>query len=967
MLAAAPLLAQSATGDIEGIVTDLSGAGVPDAAILVANTATGAERTITTDAAGRFAAPGLPVGPYEVTASRAGLATRRQESLQLPVGETITLRLELTVAAAPDTLTVAGTPPTLEPTRSDARSTVNARDLAHLPVSGRSFLDLALTVPGVVRDPRGGISISGLPAALNNVAVDGSDASVFPETAGTQPILTQRPYQFGQETIHELQVVVSAPPAEYGRAAAGVLNAVTRSGTNRLSGSVFEFHGNTALAGRRALDDAFGLPKGAYGNNQFGGVIGGPAVPDRHFLLFGYDGWRSTRTNAVRLNVPAVLPRDAFTGLALQQLQPLATSWDRTVNQDVFLGRTDHELTGSHRATFRYNDRVFEGVGFENAGPQISWEATGTSTVSTRSLLASLGSVLAPTLVNDLRVQWTVDRAEGAPNSNNPQADVHQGGALVLRIGRHAVSPRETRLSRLQAANTLTLVRGTHKIKAGVDAQFDDLRSMSTAHFSGTYVFQTLAAFGRGSPAGRDDSYTQAFPGSATTPGTTNPDGSALSLFVQDQWRASGSVTVNAGVRYDVQTFAQPEVRNDDPQLAAAGLDAGGVRTDWNNIAPRLGVAWAPGGRRYVVRGGYGLLYGRTASALVAAAYANNGITVETLTFRGAAGDPIPFYPGRVSMPPAQPVVRPTVVGFDRAYKSPRTHQANAAVEWEWMPDTTLAATYLFARADSLTRSTDVNIGAAEPREWSLDGSALPHYAFAPGPFPNFARIVSFQSTAESRYDGVALELRRRFSQGYQYRLAYTLGWNEDTAPDATAAVPGTDDDRKFASNPTDFEVDRAPGARDQRHRLVASTVYTTDLFADRFDGWVETVLQDFTLGIVWTLGSGLPYSGYASSDLNADGNRLNDVAPGTRRHEFRLPAFVSFDVRATRRIGLGDTRELHLMWEAFNLLNRPNYVAVDTMRYSANGTTLIRNPGFGDPTVQADPRLMQVAVRFVF
>jgi hypothetical protein len=248
-------------------------------------------------------------------------------------------------------------------------------------------------------------------------------------------------------------------------------------------------------------------------------------------------------------------------------------------------------------------------------------------------------------------------------------------------------------------------------------------------------------------------------------------------------------------------------------------------------------------------------------------------------------------------------------------------------------------------------------------------GETRPHYRFGPGPFTNFTRVVSFQSTAESRYNGITVELNRRFSQGYQYRVAYTLGKVEDTVPDATAVVPEGSDDRKFASNPADFGADRTAGNTDQRHRFVGSVIYTTDTFASRFGGWVEDVLSDWILSVIYTAQSGQPYSAYVATDINGDLNRFNDIAPGTTRNQFRFPTQASFDPRVARTIALGGTRELTLIWEAFNLLNRANYNVVQQTFYAAAVPTLTLTPNtqFGQRLGQADPRIMQLAVKVSF
>jgi outer membrane receptor protein involved in Fe transport len=970
-------LAQSATGEIQGTVLDPSGAVLPGVTVTIVNLATGATREVVTDAQGLFAVPGLPVGPYEVTAALQGFASQRQPDVRVQVGQAITLRLQLEVAAVAETITVAGTSPVVETTRSQVSAVVNSTAVANLPTNGRNFIDFVLLTPGVTRDVRtGDISFAGQRGTLNSLVVDGADNNntFFGQTLGRTGS-GRAPYQFSQEAVQEFQVNTNAYSAEYGRAGGAVINVVTKSGTNDFSGSVFEFYRDKALNANTEINERLNRPKSPYHYNQFGGVFGGPIVPDKHFFFFNYDGQRNTQPNTVFLNLPSTTPNDADTLAAIETLRPLAQSWERTQNQDVFLVKTDHQLTDTQRLTLRYNHQNFVGGGFENGGAQTSLETTGASKVYTRTFNATFASVIGSAVFNEARFQYARDREPGEANSDRPQATVRQGGTTVLTIGRNFFSPRETTIDRLQFADTLTWVRGAHKLRSGLDLQFDDILNFFPGNFSGVYVFNTLAQFNRRTPTGAGDTFTQAFPGPGTTGPETRPNINEYSFFVQDEWRVNQAVTVNAGVRYDVQKFAQPPVRNPDAQLAAAGIDTSSLHTDTNNWGPRLGIAWAPVGQRYVVRGGYGLFYGRTPSIMVGTAHSNNGINVQTITFRGSAGDPVPTYPNIFSsIPSGVALPRPTIFTFNPDYENARVQQASAGFEWEWMPNTSFSVNYLFVKGDDLPRSTDINIGTSSPFTYTLaDAAGTPtgtvgHYIFGPGPFTNFTRVISFESTAESRYNGVTFELNRRFAQNYQYRIAYTLGKVEDTVPDATAVVPEGSDDRKFASNPADFDVNRSPGNNDQRHRFVASAIYSTTGLADRFNGFVQALLADWTLSAIYTAQSGQPYSAYASTDINRDNNRFNDIAPGTTRNQFRLPASISVDPRIARDIRFGDdTPRLTLIWEAFNLFNRPNYNVVNNVLYNVVGTQLRTNPLFAQTTGQTDPRIMQLAVKLTF
>jgi hypothetical protein len=345
---------------------------------------------------------------------------------------------------------------------------------------------------------------------------------------------------------------------------------------------------------------------------------------------------------------------------------------------------------------------------------------------------------------------------------------------------------------------------------------------------------------------------------------------------------------------------------------------------------------------------------------MIGTAHSNNGINVQTITFTGSL---VPTYPSTLPAIPGDIVLpKPTIFVFDNDYQNPRLQQASTGFDYALGPATSLSVTYLFVHGDQLSRSTDVNIGASTPFVMvdAASGQQFTHYRFQPGPFTNFARIIAFQSSAVSTYNGLTIEMNRRFSSGLQARAAYTLGKVTDTVPDATAVVPSSADDAKFASDPADFDLDRTAGNNDQRHRLVLSGVYTTSVATQ------GRLLGGWTLAAILSAASGQPYSAYASTDINNDGNTRNDIAPGTARNQYRLPAQVSFDPRIARDIPVG-TAKVQLIWEAFNLFNRDNISGVRTTLYSAAGATLTPVTNFGEPTLSSGPRIMQLAVKVIF
>jgi outer membrane receptor protein involved in Fe transport len=963
--------AQSATGSIEGTIVDQTGALMPGVTVTATQSATGTTRTVVTDENGVFRIPLLAVGVYDVSAELAGFTSRKLPEITVTVGQTVTLRVQMAVSGVAETVNVSGGTPVIETSRTQVSSTITEASVQNLPVNGRNFIDFALLTPGVTRDVRtGDISFAGQRGTFNSLVVDGADNNntFFGQTLGRTGS-GRAPYQFSQDAVKEFQVNSNSFSAEYGRAGGAVINVVTKSGTNELRASIFEFYRDKALNANNAINVLNNRPKSPYHYNQFGGTLGGPIRRNRDFFFFNYDGQRNTQPNIVFLNLPANFLPSPAAAAGVARLLPLADSWNRKLDQDVALIKTDHALNDRQRLTLRYNHQNFTGRGFEAGGNQNAFEHSGDSLVRTRSFNASLTSAFGLTFFNELKFQAARDNEPGLANTSNPEAIVQEAGATVLTIGRNNFSPRETTIRRLQFADTATLLRAQHKMKAGFDFQFDNIYNFFPGFFSGSYTFRSLASFAGGRPNAANESFQQNFAGAGTTGPETRPDVREYSFFVQDEWTPRRELTVNLGLRYDLMKTDAPPVKNPDAQLASADIDTSRLDADTNNWGPRLGIAWSPSNGRYVVRGGWGLFYGRTPSIMLGTAHSNNGINIVSLTF---TGDAVPTYPQNFpSIPNVGTAARPNIFYVDKDFANSRLVQANAAFEWEFQRSTSLAITYLFVDGSNLPRSIDRNVGTLGTRTFAVAGSGetFPYHFFGPDrPFANFTRVIGFESTAESRYNGITFEVNRRLANHLQFRGAYTLGKVDDTVPDATAVVPGNaGDDVKYASNPGDFDADRTAGNNDQRHRFVLSGIYDTNGLADRLDGVLAAIVRRWSFSAILTAQSGQPYTARIGAvDLNGDGNNRNDIAPGTARNEFRLPSIVTFDPRIAREIPVGGA-QVQLIWEAFNLFNRDNISAVDTTYFSVSGTTLTRSTVFGRPTASSGERIMQLAAKISF
>ncbi len=968
-------LAQSqvAGGSIQGTVTDESGAVLPGTTVTVRNVATGVTRTTITDPLGIYRAPLLTVGTYEVTAALQGFTTVKRPNLLLTLGETLKADIALKVATAAEEITVTAEAPLLEATRTQQSSSVGERAVANLPVNGRNFIDFVLTTPGVSKDVRtGDISFAGQRGTLNSLVIDGADNNntFFGQTLGRTGS-GRAPYQFSQDAVQEFQVNRNAYSAEYGRAGGAVINVVTKSGTNDFHGSAFEFFRDKSLNGN-SYNNKIRTPipaRSPFRIHQFGASLGGPIQKDKAFFFVSYDGQRQKIPNVIPVILPANLPTDPATQAGLALVQSKETEYNSSRDQDVFLAKVDYQMNQDHRLSVRYNHQNFTGA--NNESTTGSEDHSGDSLVRTRTLNASVASVFSPTLFNEFRVQYARDKEPGEANSNDPEVTVRQNGQSLLVFGRNFFSPRETTIKRFQVADSLTVVRGLHTLKLGADYNHDAILNFFPGNFGGRYFFNSLASLGNGVPNGVGESFQQAFAGDGTTGATTEPDINEFAVFAQDEWRLRKTLTVTLGLRYDVQSFAQPQVRNPDAQLAAAGIDTSFMKTDRNNVGPRVGFAWTPNAKT-VVRGGYGIFYGRTPSIMVGTAHSGNAINVQTITFTGAQ---VPTYPAIFTAPPAGAnPPKPSISVFDRDFENPMVHQASAGFEYALRDDLAFGASYLFVAGRDLPRSNDFNVGDPIPTEIpiSTGGSLLVDRFSSTRPFSNFDRIVRYESTAESKYNGLTLELRKAFRGRFQGSLAYTFGKVEDTVPDATNVVLGGGDDTRFQSNPKDFEADRAAGNNDVRHRAVVSGYWDLGYFRDS-SGFVKAALDGWSTSFIASYQTGLPYTERVTNDLNNDGNRNNDIVPGGR-NDHRLPSIFNVDMRLSRRIVLSKGVRLELIAEAFNLLNSTQITARQGTFYNFTSGALVpqqnlSNPrlNFGADSAAADARIVQLAAKLTF
>ncbi len=957
--------AQSSTGAISGTVTDANSNAMPGVTVTATNTATHITRTVTSNGAGHYEIPLLPPGVYHLGAELSGFQPVGA-LLNINVGTYATFDVKLKPGVA-ETVTVTASAPIIETNKSEVSSVVNEKSIQNLPTNGRNFIDFVLTTPGVVRDVRGGdISFAGQRGTLNSMVVDGAnnDNTFFGQTVGRTGS-GRAPYQFSQDAVKEFQVNTNSYSAEYGRAGGAVINVVTKSGSNDFHGSVFDYYRDKRLNANDYLNVINGRAKSPYHFDQYGLTAGGPIVRDKHFFFANWDRQRNSTPNLVVLGSGRItnFPTDAASQAALATVRGLSGDYNRQLNQDVYLLKTDHELMTNHHVALRYNRQRFTGVNFENGGIDVAVGHTGNSSVATDSLSSVYDATFGSSFFNEVRAQYLKDREPGEANSPDPETQLFQGGTRVLLFGRNSFSPRETTIKRYQIADTATYIVANHTIKGGFDYSHDNILNYFPGNFFGSYRFNTLADFANKTPV----SFTQAFPGPGTTGPFTHPNLKETGLFLQDEWRLMPSLTLNAGLRYDRQAMAQPSVLNPDAQLQAAGYTTNKIPVDGNNIGPRLGFAWTPGGsNRTVVRGGYGVFYGRTPSIMIGTAMSNNGINVQTITF---TGNLIPAYPAIYSaLPVGATLPKPTIFVFDQHFQNPKVQQANLGVERQLGTDVSVGLTYQYVKGDDLQRSHDVNVSGATTVTANIAGDGSTTFTrYATKPLANFNRVIAFESSARSKYNGVTLDLQKRYSNNWQSRISWTHGMVKDNKPDATAVVPGTDD-AKYISDPLNIDKDYTYGDTDVRDRVVISGVWSLDSYGRAMgNNMLRALASGWTISGIISYQTGQPFTPNVNADLNNDGNAVNDIAPGFRRNSFRYPTQFSVDPRITRDIPLLAGTKLTLIAEAFNVLNKHNVTTVNRTYYSFLNNTLTPLVAFGTPTSTAGQRVVQLAGKISF
>jgi hypothetical protein len=917
--AAAHARAQSAsTATVTGIVRDASEALVPGATVEIRNHETGQMWHTATDARGAFRLLYLPVGDYHLSVMLDGFTTANA-NLRLGVGDQIDVPIVLKPAAVSEAVRVEAAPPLVEARRTELAAAITPHEVDTLPLNGRNYLDLALLAPNVSRTnlrttdrfaetsavPGTGVSVGGQRNLNNGFIVDGLSANDdAADLAGMY---------LSQEAVREFEVVTSGGGAEFGRASSGTISVVTRSGTNALSGRAYEFFRNDRFDAANPLAPR----KDPLNQHQFGLTLGGPVVRDRTFWFANVERTQQDRTGIVTIAPESVSTVNGILDSVNYRGPRISTGNFATgYTTNTLFARADHQA-GPSRLQVRYNLYDVSSANARNVAG-LSDVSRGTALDDTDQNVAAGYQVTGTGAFNEARVQYTRSRLAAPVNDAvGPAVSI----AGVANFGTSTSSPTAREADVVQAIDTFTLLRGPHLAKIGVDLLYNRIAIAFPGPLQGSYTFASLSAFQRGVYS----QFQQAFGEVSLT--QRNPN---LGLFAQDEWRLRPDLTVNAGIRYDLQWLPDP------------------IQLDTNNVSPRAGIAYAPGSGRTVIRASGGVYFDRIPLRATSNALQRDGTRYQTavLSF-GQAGAPV--WPNALNAFPSGVLV--SISTINPAVQSQYNQQAGLQVERAIGPRLSAQVGYSYVRGHGILMSHNVNVPTLTAAQAAALG--VPNLG---RPDSRFGNVAQYDSIGDSWFNGMTASLETRGVPWGGVRASYTLAKAEDDAGNAFFQTPQTQND---------ILADKGPSDNDQRHRLVVSGTV-----GDGASARVRHALGGFQIGWVFAYASPLPFNVVTGADNNND-TTVNDRPADVGRNSARMPCFsnvadtcgtASFDVRVSRALTVGGGA-LELMLEAFNLFNRANVVNVN----NTIGNAPTPAATFRQVTAVGDMRQLQMGVRWTF
>jgi hypothetical protein len=988
---------------ISGTVTDPNDAAVAGAKVTVRNTGTGLVREIKSNDVGLYRALLLDPGTYDLTVEAPGFAATKISGLVLTVGSAPTVNVVVSVQAVATTVDVGETLINLE--ASTASTTVNATALAGLPINGRRFQDFALLTPTAQTDSqtRGQISFAGQRGIYSNVMLDGADYNqpFFGGIRGGErsgSIIT-----VPQAAIQEFQVVTTGYTAEYGRSTGGIMNTITKSGTNAIHGEGFwqirprELSKNSPIPvlPPGATNEIFLAPSESL--QQYGGGVGGPIKKDRLFYFGAVETQQAKTPRQVVFPQLAAATSNADTQAALAFYRGLEGPFEQSNRATAMTSKADYQFTNGDRLTFRYNYSRSNEVNAVTVGGAINPYTNnavsneGTEKDSIHNGTLQYTKLLSSNMVNDFRFTGSAEERPRLANSLTPTLSTTIGAA-----GTRSFLPTVQNDSRYQISDSMSITKGKHTVKIGFDinriraAQFFAFNQFGAFNVTGSNINAVLAHIGANGTNGvnRFDAATTGTSAPAVFTTYTRQIGNGLAdygmkqyaIFAQDNFKVTRKLSIDLGFRWEGQDNPASVADNATVLARINGVtfpnggkpDVGNIKDSMKQFMPRFGFAYAPiaDSRRLVIRGFTGIFYastpllsfsgpynnfraipgdvstsvgGGTNTLSVFEAFRQAGVNLNSSSLSSLPAIPLDVVQRAAAIAlggtARDPFVGANFTGMAPNFENPRAVQAGLGFESELVKNFVVGMQFNYVNTVHLIRNRDWNLFAPTLRAGDL--SLRPRFVTGNGrPVPTVGTLTMRESSARGMYRATTFQAQYR-KRKFQFQGFYTVAYNFSDDDNERDTGFSTASGYENAFN---FKQDYGYAAIDIRHQLTMNSTYDLPF--------------GITVGGIFRARSGLPINPRVGTDVNSDG--VNSDRPFQRpgqifaRNFFRNRGTSQLDMRVMKSFTFRERLKLQASAEIFNLMNADNVV------FGSNA--LIYGEGFGTAgAVPIDARFMRL------
>lgn len=868
--------AQTSSG-ISGVVKDSNGDALPGVVINAVHTPTNTRYSSVSRADGRYNLLGLRVGgPYDVTAVMTGFKTQEKKDIFLKLGENFNLEFTMAAESVEETLTVvASANPIINPSRTGAFQNVTSESLEKLPTISRSLQDMARTSSYFTQNREGNfLSVAGTNNRYNNIQIDGSaNTDQFGLASSNTPGGQTESQPISLDSIQELELIVSPYDVRYNGFTGGGINAVTRSGTNDLDGSVYYFQRDKDYVGDGPDDVEFG----EFENTSFGARVGGSIIKDKLFYFVNVEQNRQKQPADYLINGEEADGNNfGFQSDADEFLDILQNVYGydpggygefiRNTDSDHIFVRFDYNINDDHRLVFRHNyvdsfTDSRERSRFDFEFPDGFYRISDETNSTVIKLNSTLGSA-----VNEARLNYTtIKDRRGGQGDPFPYVEVRISSGRDLRAGIERFSHANALdQDQLELVNELTFFRGSHTITLGANLQQSEFKNLFIQDFYGNYRFSSLDAFRNGQP----NRYQHSFSNTSDPLDTADVKVNQYSLYAGDEWQFNENLNIILGLRGELPDFKEAPTRNPLTESAF------GVRTDetpdgnwlWS---PRVGFNYDLGNNgKSQLRGGIGVFSGRPIYVWLSNNYSNTGLEFSRIESRFSDSfweenpDESFFFTDPFNQPDDLPVTGGTSTEFnmvDPDFTYPQVLRTSVGYDQE-LPWWNMIGTIEYLYTDNLKEILYRNLNL------QTDGTDFYGRTQMAPVDPTLGNAYYLTNTDKGYSSNMTFKLERPSTNGLGWSVSYT-GGRSRTLLDGTSSravsnyrnLETTGDSNSNAMGRSDFEV---------KHRYVASVTYTAN--------WMKNAPTTFSL--YYNLRSGRPYSNTYNGDANNDGNRFNDL-----------------------------------------------------------------------------------------